>query len=185
MAELIDDLLELSRVSRTELRHEAVDLSALADAVLAGLRAAEPAREVVSEVAPGLRCTGDPRLLRVVFENLLGNAWKFTSRRAVAHIRVDGDAEGGDTVVHIRDDGAGFDPTYADKLFAPFQRLHAAAEFPGTGIGLATVRRVVSRHGGRVWADGAPGAGATFHLALPAATPSAASSSPVTQPEPA
>jgi light-regulated signal transduction histidine kinase (bacteriophytochrome) len=162
MNELIDDLLVLSRVSRQELRRERVDLSGLARAVLLELQSRSPEREVRIEVGHELTAEGDARLLRVAFENLFGNAWKFTSKKPAASISF-GRANG---AFFVRDDGAGFDMQYADKLFGPFQRLHARHEFEGTGIGLATVQRIVHRHGGRIWAEAAPGRGATFHFTL-------------------
>lgn len=167
MGVLIDDLLELARVARAEMRREEVDLSAMVDAIAADLREAEPARDVVLEREEGVVATGDPKLLDVVLRNLLTNAWKFTSKRERAQVRF-GTRRGeqGEDVFYVTDDGAGFDPAHADKLFGAFQRLHAAREFPGNGVGLATVRRVVSRHGGRVWAEGAVGRGATFSFTL-------------------
>jgi PAS domain S-box-containing protein len=166
MGQLIDNLLMLSRVTRREMVREKVDLSALARDVLADLREAEPERAVDAAVADGLIANGDPALLRIVLQNLLANAWKFTSRKPEAHIEVGVDRRDGVAAYYVRDDGAGFDATYVDKLFTPFQRLHAADEFPGTGIGLATVKRIVRRHGGSVWAEGAVDCGATFYLTL-------------------
>lgn len=166
MAQLIDDLLNLSRVSRAELRFEEVNLSALAEGIVAELRNAEPERQVEFVVAQDVTAYGDPHLLEVVLENLLRNAWKFTSKHASARIEF-GVTEGdGDSAYFVRDNGAGFDMSYAGKLFTPFQRLHAEAEFPGTGIGLATAQRVVHRHGGRVWAEGEVEKGATFYFTL-------------------
>jgi PAS domain S-box-containing protein len=166
MGELIDDLLDLSRVTRREMRHDDVDLSALATAVMAELRRTEPARPVEVVIAEGLRGRGDPALLRLMLENLLGNAWKFTAHATPARIEVGVRREGEALAYYVRDNGVGFDTAYADKLFGAFQRLHAAAEFPGTGIGLATVQRIVLRHGGRVWAESAVGQGATFYFTL-------------------
>jgi signal transduction histidine kinase len=166
MGQIIDDLLLLSRVARSELRRERVDLGALALEVYAALRTAEPARDVRLFVGEGLLAEGDSRLLRIALENLLGNAWKYTSRKERAHLEFAARAQDGQTVYHVRDDGAGFDMAYADKLFGAFQRLHSASEFPGSGIGLATVARIVHRHGGRVWAKGEPGQGATFFFTL-------------------
>jgi PAS domain S-box-containing protein len=166
MAQIIDDLLLLSRVARSDLRRERVDLGALALEVYGALRTADPTRDVRLFVGEGLSARGDGRLLRLVLENLLGNAWKYTSKRERAHLEFAARAENGQTVYHVRDDGAGFDMAYADKLFGAFQRLHSAAEFPGSGIGLATVARIVHRHGGRVWAEGEPGKGATFYFTL-------------------
>ncbi len=167
MGELIDDLLNLSRVSRDEMRCEAVDLSAIARDILADLRHTAPDRQVEVAVEDGLRAEGDARLLRVLLENLLGNAWKFTSKTPDARIAFTSEgSEDGATVFAVSDNGAGFDMRYADKLFGPFQRLHRATEFPGTGIGLATVQRIVSRHGGRISAQAEPGKGATFRFSL-------------------
>ncbi len=166
MGQIIDDLLQLSRLARGELRAEAVDMTALAGEVDAALRAAQPERDVEFEAAPGLRATGDSRMLRLVLENLLGNAWKYTSRQPRARIGFGMENGAGCPVFFVRDDGAGFDMAYADKLFGAFQRLHSASEFPGSGIGLATVARIVQRHGGRAWAEGAPGRGATFFFTL-------------------
>jgi signal transduction histidine kinase len=164
MGALIDDILALSRVTRCETRHEALDLAALARAALAELRLVDPAR-IVELVAPDrLPATGDPRLVRLLIDNLVGNAWKFTGKRPAARIEIGHDAA--QRAFFVRDDGAGFDPRYADKLFMPFQRLHPTEEYAGTGIGLATVARVVHRHGGRVWAQGRPGEGATFFFTL-------------------
>jgi PAS domain S-box-containing protein len=171
MAELIDDLLQLSRLGLVELRTEPVDLSALALSVIAELRAAEPARQVHVSVAPGLQAQGDPHTLRIAFHNLLANAWKFTSKTPDARIDVGGLLKNGQDVCFIRDNGAGFNMDFAARLFGPFQRLHTEHDFPGIGIGLAIVRRVAHRHGGRVWAEGAVGKGATFFVALPPAKP--------------
>jgi signal transduction histidine kinase len=165
MSDLIDGLLTLARLSRGEIRRIEVDLTALATEVVAGLRQDDPAREVETRIQPNLRVQGDPSLLRQLLENLLGNAWKFTGGTKVARIDL-GALEGSDVLV-VRDNGAGFDPTFIDKLFLPFQRLHRATEFPGTGIGLATVRRIVERHGGRIWAEGRVGGGAAFFFSLP------------------
>jgi signal transduction histidine kinase len=166
MTQLIEDLLKLSRITRGELTRQAVDLSKLVQEVARGLASTEPAREVNFVVQDGIRAEADPRLLRVAFENLLGNAWKFTSKRTAARIEF-GVEEGQEEVVFfVRDNGAGFDMAYADKLFGVFQRLHPVTEFEGTGVGLATVRRIVSRHGGRIWADGALNKGATFRFTL-------------------
>ncbi|MGH8064896.1 MAG: PAS domain S-box protein [Candidatus Entotheonellia bacterium] len=167
MSELIDALLGLSRVTRAELQREPIDLSAMAAAIAAELRRQEPARRVDVVIAPALRATGDSRLLRVVMENLLGNAWKFSAKKPQACLEFGAQTEpDGTPVFFVRDNGAGFDPKYADKLFGAFQRLHRMSEFPGTGIGLATVQRVIHRHGGRVWAEGAVGQGATFYFTL-------------------
>ncbi len=166
MGQLIDALLALSRVSRAELQHEAVNLSQVAEGVAKQLRIAEPDRAVRFTLQEGVTAEGDVRLLRAALENLMGNAWKFTSRGANPEITFGETAENGERVYFVKDNGAGFDMAYATKLFAPFQRLHAAREFEGTGIGLATVQRIVHRHGGRIWAQGAVGEGATFKFTL-------------------
>lgn len=166
MGRLIDDLLTLSRVTRSELRHELADLSALARSALARLQKNEPERRAELVIPDGLIANGDAGLLGIVLENLLGNAWKFTRRRPVARIEVGARHEEACPVFFVRDNGAGFDMVYADKLFGVFQRLHSATEFEGTGIGLATVQRIVQRHGGRVWAEGEVGRGATVYFTL-------------------
>lgn len=166
MSQLIDDLLQLSRVTRAEIVREDVDVSALARTVLAELVQSAPDRVVEFEVEEGLRARADARLLRIVFENLLGNAFKFSSRREVARIVVRSHQQDGQPVFEVEDNGAGFDMAYADRLFAPFQRLHSPQEFDGTGIGLATVHRIVVRHGGRVWAEGQPDKGARLQFTL-------------------
>jgi PAS domain S-box-containing protein len=166
MAQLIDDLLNLARVTRTEMRYEVVDLSAMANAVLADLQSGDPERYVECVVGDHVIGHGDSRLLRVVLENLLGNAWNFTMNKPQARIELGMSREDGAPVYFVRDDGPGFDMAYVDKLFGTFQRLHAATEFPGTGIGLASVRRIIQRHGGRTWAEGAVGKGATFSFTL-------------------
>jgi signal transduction histidine kinase len=170
MARLIDDLLALARVGRGALRREPVDLSAAARAALEDLRRAEPGRRVEARVADGVVATGDPTLLGLVVQNLVGNAWKFSAAREISHIEVGVATDGGERVYFVRDDGAGFDPAYAEKIFGAFERLHGEA-FEGTGIGLAIVHRIVARHGGRVWAASAPGRGATFHFTIPQGTP--------------
>ena len=169
MSVLIDDLLELSRVTRTEPRRQLVDLTALIDKVVTELRERDPARVVEVVVARDLRTDADPALMQVLFDNLLGNAWKFTSRKASAKIEVDArPVAGGLIEVFVRDDGAGFDPAYSGKLFGAFQRLHTQSEFEGVGVGLATVQRIVHRHGGTIRAEGQVDHGATFYLTLPA-----------------
>ena len=167
MGELIDALLALSRLGRSEIHLAPVDLSALAEKVLARLAEQDPARRVACAVEPGCTAVSDASLLEAVLTNLLGNAWKFTKGLAEAHLEFGHQAGDGETVYFVRDDGAGFDPAYADKLFQPFQRLHTDEQFSGTGIGLATVRRIVGRLGGRCWAEGTPGAGAAFFFTLP------------------
>jgi signal transduction histidine kinase/DNA-binding response OmpR family regulator len=166
MRQLIDDLLDLARVARAEIRHDEVDLSALASAVAAQLQAAQPERQVDFVIAPGLHAYGDPRLLRLVFENLLGNAWKYTRKHPAARIEFGVVERAGSPVYLVRDDGAGFDMKYADKLFGAFQRLHTSTEFEGTGVGLATVQRIIHRHGGRIWAEAVIEKGATFWFTL-------------------
>jgi PAS domain S-box-containing protein len=166
MAQLIDDLLKLARVSRGEMRTEPVDLSAMANGILAECRRVDPSRQVECVIQNDMMAHGDQRLLSLVLENLLNNAWKFTSKTPRAKIEFAATAQDGEQVYFVRDNGAGFDMAYAEKLFGAFQRLHSASEFPGTGVGLATVQRIIRRHGGRVSATGAQGKGATFSFTL-------------------
>ncbi len=174
MGDLIDGLLRLSRLARDKMYREMVDLSAMARSIVPELKRLAPEREVEFIIAPGLTANCDGRMLRVVLENLLGDAWKFTGKRSDARIEFgvldpsrDGEAKhAGKPVYFVRDNGVGFDMAYADKLFAAFQRLHSPTEFPGTGIGLATVQRIIQRHEGRVWAEGEVGKGATFYFTL-------------------
>lgn len=166
MAQLIDDLLNLSRLTRSELKREAVDFSTMARDVLAKLARRDPGRAVATTVQDGMTTEGDERLLKVILENLLGNAWKFTGKRADATIAFGSEVSGGMVTYVVRDNGAGFDMAYADKLFGVFQRLHGAHEFEGTGVGLATVQRIVRRHGGNIRAEGAVDRGATFTFDL-------------------
>ncbi len=168
MSELIEDLLELSRVTRTSLKRETVDLTALSQEIVENLYRRDPGRSPTVTVAKGLLAEGDRSLIAIVLENLLGNAWKFTSKRPEAHINVGTIESDGEQVFFVRDDGAGFSMEHAGKLFTPFQRLHSARDFKGTGIGLATVQRIVDRHGGRIWAEAAVGEGATFFFTLAA-----------------
>ncbi len=168
LASLIDDLLDLTRINRAEIRPEDVDLSALAREITEELRQGAPQRRVAVSVEDGLRARGDPRLLRIALQNLLDNAWKYSSKIENARVDFGCDRSKGQAVFFVRDNGAGFDMAYADKLFAPFQRLHNPREFEGTGVGLASVARVVKRHGGSIWADAAPGKGATFLFTLAA-----------------
>jgi signal transduction histidine kinase/CheY-like chemotaxis protein len=163
---LVDALLELSRVSRMPLEKQPVDLSKLAHEVIAALRQREPERRCEVSIAPGLTAEADPRLARITLENLLGNAWKFSSQRAEASIELGRRHEDGVETFYVRDNGAGFEMAYADKLFTPFQRQHRQDEFEGAGVGLATVQRIVMRHGGRIWAEAVEGEGATFFFTL-------------------
>jgi signal transduction histidine kinase len=167
MEGLIEDMLSLSRVSRAAISREPVDLSALAREVVRELRRDSPGRQAEVSIQDGLEASGDASLIRILMTNLLGNAWKFTSKTAAARIEVGASRDGEETVFHVRDNGAGFDMEYAGKLFGVFQRLHGQEEFPGTGVGLAIVQRVAAKHAGRVWAEGAPGKGATFRFTLP------------------
>jgi PAS domain S-box-containing protein len=167
MGTLIDDLLQLSQVGRSSLRVEPCDLSALARGVVDGFREAEPARAVDIAIQDRVVVDGDPSLLRIALDNLLGNAWKFTSKVAAPAIELSAVQRAGEVLVAVRDNGAGFDMAYARKLFSAFHRLHRVDDFPGTGVGLATVQRIVARHGGRIWAASAPGCGASFFFTLP------------------
>ncbi|HWM87228.1 MAG TPA: ATP-binding protein [Kofleriaceae bacterium] len=169
MSALIDDLLDLSRISRAPLRKQSIELGELAAGVVAELQRRDPSRQVQVEIAGPLEAMGDGRLMTIVLENLLHNAWKFTARRADAHIALGRVRTGDEMVFFVRDNGAGFDMAYAHRLFTPFQRLHDASEFEGTGIGLATVNRIIARHGGRVWVEAAPGQGAAIFFTLGAA----------------
>jgi signal transduction histidine kinase len=166
MGQLIDDLLNLSKVSRGELIREDVDLVPIARSILADLQKIQPQRQVNIRIGEKLTANGDPRLLRVALENLLGNAWKFTSKHADASIEFASERREEEQVFFVRDNGAGFDMAHAEKLFGAFQRLHAMEDFPGTGVGLATVQRIINRHGGRIWAQSAPEQGATFYFTL-------------------
>jgi PAS domain S-box-containing protein len=166
MSELIDAMLKLSRITRTDLLIDRVDLSEIAESIMNDYRNQEPNRHVLFECAHGISVDGDAKMMRVMMENLLNNAWKFTSKTDPAKIEFGQSLEDGKRVYFVRDNGAGFDATYAGKLFGAFQRLHSNNEFPGTGIGLATVSRIVHRHNGRIWAEGAAGKGATFYFEL-------------------
>ena len=166
MSELIDALLDLSHMARTNLRREVVDLSEMAKAIAAELQASEPNRDAEFLVTPGLRTRGDVKLLRQVLHNLLGNAWKFTGTRGRTEIELGATLHEDETTFYVRDNGVGFDMAYVEKLFGAFQRLHRTDDFEGTGIGLATVQRIVHRHGGRVWAEGEVDKGATFYFIL-------------------
>ena len=166
MGHLIDDVLALSRVTRTDMRREPIDLSRLAEEILGDLATAHPERSADISIEPGLVTQGDPVLLRAALENLLTNAWKFSGKVLRAKIEFGSMEKDGRRVYYVRDNGAGFDMAYADKLFGVFQRLHSTTEFEGTGVGLATVQRILLRHGGSIWADARPGEGATFYFTL-------------------
>jgi signal transduction histidine kinase len=165
MAQLIDDLLSLSRVTRATMAHVPVDLSAMARSILGELQREQPERRARISITPGLVVQGDARLLRIALSNLLNNAWKFTATREDPHIEF-GTLHHGKQVFYVRDNGVGFDMEHAGKLFGAFQRLHTDSEFPGTGIGLATVQRVLQKHGGRIWAESVRDQGATFYFSL-------------------
>jgi light-regulated signal transduction histidine kinase (bacteriophytochrome) len=167
MGDLIDGSLSLAGVTRSELHRETVDLSSVVRATARRLSTAEPERQLELEVEDHLIAVLDPVLAQALVENLVGNAWKFTKNVPIARIAFGATTKNGTSAFFVRDNGAGFDMAFAGKLFAPFQRLHTTAEFPGSGIGLATVRRIVHRHGGRVWAEGAVDAGATVYFTLP------------------
>jgi hypothetical protein len=166
MAQLIDDLLNLSRVTRSDMHHDSVNLSAMAWSIVTELQKIQPDRQVDFVIAEGLMAKGDSRLLKLVLENLLNNAWKFTGKHTHAKIEFGAAPCNGKTAYFVRDDGAGFDMAYAEKLFIPFQRLHGVTEFAGTGIGLALIQRIIHRHGGHVWAEGKVEQGATFYFTL-------------------
>ncbi len=167
MAQLIDDILKLSRLTRAEMVVEPTDLSMVAMEVAEEIMLRDPGRENCFEIEPELVAEADMRLMKVVLENLLGNAWKFTAGRSEPRIVVGREEQDGKPVFLVRDNGAGFNMDYADKLFVPFQRLHSNEEFEGTGIGLSTVHQVIDRHGGRIWAEGVVDQGATFYFELP------------------
>jgi len=167
MSALIHDLLNLSRASRQQFRREMIDLSTMARSIIKDLEKAEPERKVETTVVRGASVLADSGLMCVVMENLLGNAWKYTSKLEHAVIEFGSDEVDGEMVFYVRDNGAGFDPIYRDRLFQPFQRLHVQSDFPGTGVGLATVQRIISRHGGKIWAESAVGKGATFYFTVP------------------
>jgi signal transduction histidine kinase len=170
MAQLIDDMLNLSRVSRGEINIQQVNLSAMAREIADDLHGTQPERQVEFIIQEGIEVRGDGRLLRIVLGNLIGNAWKFTSNHPTARIEFGMQQQKEPPVYFVRDDGAGFDMKYAQKLFGAFQRLHATAEFPGTGVGLATAQRIIHRHGGDVWAEGDVEKGATFYFTIPVTT---------------
>ena len=166
MAQLIDDLLKFSRLTRAEMNETSVDLSLLAGDVAAELTSSKPDRRVSFLITRGLVARGDRHLLKVVLDNLLGNAWKFTANKEEAIIEFGSELIDGNQTFIVRDNGAGFDMAFSDKLFGAFQRLHQEREFPGTGIGLSLVQRIIHRHGGKIWAEGAVGEGATFYFTL-------------------
>lgn len=166
MSEITEDLLMLAQVTGAEISSEPLDLSAIAEGVVAGLAHRHPERRCVVEIQPGLTAKGDARLLTIALENLLGNAWKFTGKRADARIEFGAVAQAGRREYYVRDNGVGFDMQHGVKLFTPFHRQHDATQFEGTGVGLSIVKRIVERHGGRVWAEAAPDAGATFYFSL-------------------
>jgi light-regulated signal transduction histidine kinase (bacteriophytochrome) len=166
MAQLIDAMLILSRVTRAEINRSHINISNLAENIAIELATHEPRRNVTWKIAPDLNALADPTLIKSVMENLLGNAWKFTSRHPRCMIEVGKMMQNGNEVFYVKDDGAGFDMKYMSKMFAPFQRLHSSTEFEGTGIGLATVNRIINKHGGRIWAEGEPEKGATIYFTL-------------------
>jgi light-regulated signal transduction histidine kinase (bacteriophytochrome) len=171
MGQLIDDLLAFSRMGRREITLQPLDMDAMVNGVVDELRAAEPERSIEFTLSPLPRARGDAAMMRQVWVNLLGNAVKFTCRRRTAHIEVGGSVEGRELLYWVKDDGAGFDMQYADKLFGVFQRLHRQDEFEGTGVGLAISQRILHRHNGRIWGEGKPDAGATIWFALPLPSP--------------
>jgi PAS domain S-box-containing protein len=166
MGQLIEDLIELSRILRVDISIETVDLTRMAKEILSDLRSRDPERQVELLIQPGMTATGDPRLLSVALTNLLGNAWKFTGKILSPSIQFSSRVTDGQEVYSVQDNGAGFNPEFADKLFAPFQRLHRASDFEGTGVGLAIVQRVIQRHNGQIWAESAVDQGATFYFTL-------------------
>jgi light-regulated signal transduction histidine kinase (bacteriophytochrome) len=163
---MINAMLNLSRLGKNEIQREPVNLSELAALTTQELRHSDPTRQVEFEIMPGLVADGDNKLLHIVVENLLGNAWKFTSRKQDAKITFGMTEKNGKRAYYVKDNGVGFNMTYAEQLFKPFQRFHSAAEFPGTGVGLASIQRIIKRHGGKVWAEAETGKGATFYFTL-------------------
>ena len=166
MYTLIDDILNLSRITRSELQLTEVDISELATQITHKLSAAYPHHHVSYEIQPGLKVRGDNTLIRILLDNLLSNAWKFTQYTEAPHVSVGRESHGTATTVYMRDNGVGFESAYQEKIFQPFQRLHRHDEIPGSGVGLAIVDRVIQRHQGHIWVDAAPGVGATFYFTL-------------------
>jgi signal transduction histidine kinase len=169
-ADIIDGLLSLAKVSRQGLINETVDVTAMAHSIVDDLRHQNPEHAVACVIPEGITLNADPRLLKSLLYNLLDNAWKYTAKSISPTVEVHCVTRGGATEFSVRDNGVGFDMTYADRIFEPFQRMHSSADFPGIGVGLATVARIVQRYGGKIWVESAPGKGATFHFTLPAAT---------------
>lgn len=167
MDAMINDFLRLSRVSRQDMISEPVNLSEMSEKIFANLFMQNPDRHVETVIKPNLMVYGDPGLLEIAMQNLIGNAWKYSGKKEHAHIEIESMNRGGSQVIYIRDNGAGFPMEKVDRLFIPLQRLHSHDDFPGTGIGLATVQRIVHRHGGKIWAEGRKGEGATFYFTLP------------------
>jgi light-regulated signal transduction histidine kinase (bacteriophytochrome) len=167
MSDLIDALLELSQIARAPLGRHTIDLSAMAMTVVEDLRRRDVTRKLSADIAEGMTADADGRLVRILLENLIGNAWKFTAKVANPKVTIGSERRERETIFFVRDNGAGFDMAYADRLFTPFQRLHSERDYAGTGIGLATVHRIVERHGGHIWAEAALGQGATFYFTLP------------------
>jgi light-regulated signal transduction histidine kinase (bacteriophytochrome) len=167
MSALIEDLLALSQITTSEMRRSKVDLTEIAETIADELRDGDPGRQALVVIAPGLVVNADPHLLRIALENLLRNAWKFTGKTPQTRIEIGCTKKSAEAVYFVRDNGAGFDMEFASKLFGVFQRLHREADFPGTGVGLAIVQRIITRHGGRIWAEAAPRQGATFYFTLP------------------
>jgi light-regulated signal transduction histidine kinase (bacteriophytochrome) len=167
MGQLIDDLLSFSRMGRGEIRIQSVDMRSLINDVMMTLSEEIKRRNIKIVISNMEKAEGDAAMIKIVMMNLVSNAIKFTSKTADAEIEIGSEPDENSVVFHVRDNGAGFDMRYVDKLFGVFQRLHGEAEFEGTGIGLATVKRVIDRHGGRVWAEGSPGSGACFYFSLP------------------
>jgi signal transduction histidine kinase len=166
MSGMIEDLLNLSRITRKELNREAVDLTEISGTIASTLQKTQPERQVEFRISDGLKAEADNGLIKTAMENLISNSWKYTAKHPRATIEVGAISQDGQTVYFVRDDGAGFDMTYADKLFGVFRRLHSDVDFPGTGIGLATVQRIIHRHGGKIWAEGQVEKGATFYFTL-------------------